>query len=122
MRRAIACVLLAVVGLCGCIPIPDFGGVEANPKDSEIEAGAATLDAQAARELRVWYDQHDNVWDARVHSLDTCPFLAWTPNAKAWRGGEMTDEKWGEFLHDFFKAKHKEEGDCKCKKMLEEPE
>ncbi|HUT34155.1 MAG TPA: hypothetical protein VNE39_11785 [Planctomycetota bacterium] len=109
------CLLLA---LCGCNGLPDFGDLQGNPKTAEIEAGAKTLDAQQAKELRVWADQHDNVWDARVHSLKTCPFLSWTPNAAKWRAGAMSDAKWGEFLHDFFKEKHKEEGDCKCKELL----
>ena len=74
----LTCLLLA---LCGCNGLPDFGDLQGNPKKAEIEAGAKTLDAQQAKELRVWADQHDNVWDARVHSLKTCPFLSWTPNA-----------------------------------------
>ena len=113
--------LVLLVFVCvSCNGLPDFGDLQGNPKDKEIEAGAVTLSPKEAKELRIWADEHDNVWDARVHSLDTCPFLTWTPNATKWRSGAMTDAEWGEFLHDFFRHKHKEEKDCDCDKLLKD--
>ena len=102
----------------GCIPDGDFGEMAPNPRRRDIVAAAKFLPDAEARELLVWHDNHDNVWDMRVHSLDTCPILTYSPAYKRHEDGDMTDAKWAKFLHGFFEEKHDEEGDCDCDEEL----
>ena len=79
----------------------------------------AALDSRRAAELRVWSEQHANLFDLRIHSICTCPFLAYPP--AYWRLRKDT-KKWAGWLHGFYGAKHREEGrrgrKCTCDQIL----
>ena len=68
----------------------------------------ALLPPDSAQELRTWSTNHAIVFDLRIHSMRTCPFLTYLP-ATALRGQEWADWAW-----KFYGAKHSEEGRCTC--------
>jgi hypothetical protein len=73
------------------------------PVTEEVLAG---LGPAKARQLAVWSRNHAKVFDLRLHSLKTCPFLAYIP---AYLFRRKNTAAWAAFLHDFFRAKHEEE-------------
>jgi hypothetical protein len=79
----------------------------------------AALDSKRAAELRVWSEQHANLFDMRIHSIRTYPFLAYPPAYCRLRKDAM---KWAEWLHGFYGAKHREERwwgrKCTCDQVL----
>ena len=64
-----------------------------------------------AMRLRVWSDAHANLFDWRLHSMKTCPFLAYIPH---YLTADRGSAEWALWLFEFYKAKHAEEGNCKC--------
>lgn len=67
------------------------------------------LPADQATQLKVWSTNHAIVFDLRLHSMDTCPFLTYLPNAMALQG-----QDWAQFAWKFYGAKHREEDNCMC--------
>lgn len=88
-------------------------------------AGCATVDEKTlsqlpperAKQLKVWSTNHSVVFDLRIHSIDTCPFLAYLPAAVSLHGQE-----WAEFAYNFYSHKHIEEDHCTCDAELGSPE
>ena len=82
-----------------------------------LPAGCARVDDETlsllppdrAQELRTWSTNHAIVFDLRLHSMETCPFLTYLPARTALRGQEWADWAW-----TFYGAKHREEGNCTC--------
>jgi len=75
----------------------------------------AALSDKSAAELRVWSTNHGNIFDLRLHSLHTCPFLAYMP---AYFRLRKNAGKWAAWLHEFYQYKHREEDDCNCDQLL----
>lgn len=79
----------------------------------------AALDAKRAAELSVWSRQHANLFDLRLHSIRTCPFLAYPPAYLLLR---KDTKRWALWLHAFYGAKHREERwwgrKCTCDEEL----
>jgi hypothetical protein len=76
------------------------------------------LPAAQARELEVYSTQHAFVFDPRLHSLDTCPFLSYLPNEAFM---DHTSKEYAVWVHHFFSKKHEEEQDlwhCTCIQVL----
>ena len=71
----------------------------------------AALSPEERRELAVWSRNHARIFDVRLHSIRTCPYLAYSPAFLFKRGNTA---KWAAWLHRFYKRKHKEEGHCTC--------
>jgi hypothetical protein len=74
------------------------------------------LDIARARRLLVWSANHGSIFDMRTrfpfwHSLKTCPFLAYIP---AYLRHDRKGAEWAEWLYEFYRNKHKEEGGCAC--------
>jgi len=84
-----------------------------DPVSSKI---LAALDTTKSNELRIWQHNHSNLFDLRLHSLRTCPFLAYIP---AYIQKRKDTGKWAKWLHEFYGYKHKEENNCKCDQLLE---
>ena len=61
--------------------------------------------------LTKWSKNHSNLFDLRLHSMRTCPFLAYTP---AYFTMKHDSVEWAAWLYEFFKAKHEEEDHCNC--------
>ncbi len=82
----------------------------------------AALDSKRANELRVWSEQHANLFDLRIHSIRTCPFLAYPPAYLMLRNDT---KKWALWLHGFYGAKHRQERwwrrKCMCDQILSWP-
>jgi len=101
-----------------------FADLAPQPKlETDILPYANLLPPDDARDLLVWFFNHMNILDMRLHSLDTCPFLAYSPAYNKHKKGDMSDLEWAQFLHKFFKAKHEEEKDiynCDCEGQLKE--
>ncbi len=74
------------------------------------------LAPQQARELRTWSTNHAIVFDLRLHSMDTCPFLTYLPASMSLQGQDWADWAW-----KFYAAKHREEGRCTCDADLAGP-
>jgi len=109
---------LFIIQGCGDLVVP---GLAPNPSKQEILTWSEPLTAQAKKELLTWSDQHDTIYDARVHSLDTCPIYTYSPAYAKFESGQTSDAAWANFLHKFWKAKHKEQKDkdnCDCDKIL----
>jgi hypothetical protein len=71
-----------------------------------------------ARELEVYSTNHSVVFDLRLHSLDTCPFLSYLPNETFM---DHNSKEYAVWLHNFYAKKHEEEENlwgCKCKQEL----
>jgi hypothetical protein len=76
------------------------------------------LPAAQARQLEVYSTNHAYVFDPRLHSLDTCPFLTYLPNQAFM---DHSSKEYAVWLHHFFCKKHEEEVDlwrCKCDQEL----
>lgn len=71
----------------------------------------AALDTDKRAKLVTWSTNHSNLFDLRLHSMKTCPFLVYTPAYFTIRKNTV---KWASFLYDFFRNKHLEENHCKC--------
>ena len=82
------------------------------PVDSQVLAG---LDPLRAKELSVWSTRHSSIFGLRLHSIHTCPFLAYMP---AYMMLHRNLAKWAPRLHEFYGHKHKEEGHCLCDSLL----
>jgi hypothetical protein len=82
----------------------------------------AALDGKRAAELQVWSRQHANLFDLRLHSIRTCPFLAYPP---AYLMLRKDTKKWAQWLHGFYGAKHREARwwgcKCTCDQELSQP-
>jgi hypothetical protein len=121
-RTWLAIALLAALALAnaGCQGLPWVPiGFAPNPTKSDIQVWSTFLPEPAeAAELIIRHGQHKNVYDGRVHTGDTCPFLIYSPKYNNWKAGALGDADWGEFLLHFFRAKHKEEKGCKCDALL----
>ena len=70
------------------------------------------LPLERAAELRTWARNHARIFDLRLHRAASCTFFY------TWRyyisRKSMTKEEWAVDLYEFFKAKHREEDNCKC--------
>ena len=77
------------------------------------EKTISLLPPDQGAQLRVWSKNHSVVFDPRLHSMDTCPFLTYLPAATFLRG-----EDWAKFAWKFYGAKHREEGNCLCNSEL----
>ncbi len=124
MIRKLLCVAVLCLVVAGCTGGAFPGappGFLAEPSREHIEAMAALLPPQQARELLVYNDQHDKVWGLEKHVKDTCPFITYWPAYIKHDSGQWSDLKWAEFLHEFFEDKHKEEGHCDCDELLANP-
>ena len=74
------------------------------------------LPPDKAMQLKTWSTNHAIVFDLRIHSMDTCPFLTYLPNT-ALRGQE-----WADFCWKFYGAKHTEEDHCTCDADIARPQ
>ena len=74
------------------------------------------LPPDRARELRTWSTNHAIVFDLRIHSMETCPFLTYLPARTFMQGQDWADWAW-----KFYAAKHREEGHCTCDAELAAP-
>ena len=99
---------LAAVGLLGLLSLAAGTLLQAGcaPVDNET---LSLLPPDKAKELKTWSTNHSIVFDLRIHSMDTCPFLTYLPAATALRGQEWADWAW-----QFYGAKHAEEDHCAC--------
>jgi hypothetical protein len=66
------------------------------------------LPADKALQLKTWSTNHAIVFDLRIHSMDTCPFLTYLPNTG------LQGQEWADFCWKFYGAKHREEDHCTC--------
>ena len=82
------------------------------PVDSKV---LAALDPVCARELSAWSTRHSSIFGLRLHSIHTCPFLAYIP---AYMLLHKNLAKWAPWLHKFYSHKHKEERHCRCDALL----
>lgn len=73
----------------------------------------STMSVDKQEQLKVWSTNHANVFDLRIHSLNTCPFLTYMPNYMALQND---NKKLGEFLYSFYHYKHLEANCSKCGK------
>ena len=121
MRKVLVAIALCAPLLAGCSGFNVPTGFPSSPSRAEVAVYAAMLPPQQARELTIWQDEHSNIWNADVHSKDSCPFLAFMPAFYSHEAGTMSDQKYAEFLHHFYRAKHRKEGHCDCDKLLAEP-
>lgn len=63
------------------------------------------------RELAVWSRNHARIFDLRLHSIRTCPYLAYFP---AYVFLRKNPAKWAAWLYKFYRNKHEEEDHCTC--------
>ena len=75
----------------------------------------AALPPDKRRELAVWSRNHARIFDVRLHTIRTCPYLAYTPAYVFLRGNPA---RWAAWLRRFYRRKHKEEGRCNCAAQL----
>jgi hypothetical protein len=68
MHSTLVCVVVAALLATGCTRL---GPLAPNPTKGDIARWSVHLSPEKARELSVWHDEHDNIWDSRVHSKDT---------------------------------------------------
>jgi len=106
---------LAVVGLAGLLSLSAGSVLLAGcaPVDN---ATLSLLPPDKAKELKTWSTNHAIVFDLRIHSMDTCPFLTYLPAATSLRGQEWADWAW-----KFYGAKHAEEDHCTCDADIARP-
>jgi hypothetical protein len=71
-----------------------------SPVTTAVTKNLTTLQA---KEIKVWSSQHSNLFDLRLHTLNTCPFLAYMPHY---------------YSMDKNSYKHKEQDSCTCNKLL----
>lgn len=79
------------------------------------------LPAPQARELQVYSSQHSVIFDPRIHTMDTCPFLTYLPHEASSRHDTSEYAMW---LHDFYMHKHQEEQSiwgCTCNQEVYAP-
>jgi hypothetical protein len=76
------------------------------------------LPEDQARQLSVYSTHHAALFDLRIHSMETCPFLTYMPNSLAMNHDSKEYAVW---LLKFYRAKHTEEKalyKCTCEKEL----
>ena len=88
--------------LTGCAPV-DQKTLDLLPPDK-------------AMQLKTWSTNHSIVFDLRIHSMDTCPFLTYLPNTA------LQGQEWADFCWKFYGAKHREEDNCTCNADIARPE
>ena len=88
-------VLMGLLLLAGCARVDD--------------KTLALLPPEKAQQLRVWSTNHSIVFDLRLHSLETCPFLSYLPAVMTLR-----EQEWANWAWSFYGAKHAEEDHCTC--------
>lgn len=71
----------------------------------------AAIPVDMQEKLKVWSTNHSNLFDLRIHTMNTCPFLVYTPAYFTLRKDTV---KWANFLYKFYHYKHLEENHCKC--------
>ena len=71
----------------------------------------AALPPEERNQLAVWSGHHGRLFDPRLHSIRTCPYLAYLPAYVLLRGDTA---RWAAWLRRFYKHKHEEEGRCNC--------
>jgi hypothetical protein len=74
-----------------------------------------------AHELEVYSTQHAVVFDPRIHSLETCPFLSYLPQVTF---SDHNSPEYAQWLYQFYSKKHEEEADlwhCTCNQELRAP-
>ena len=98
--------MVFLIGTCGGCGLP--GGNFLQPVNETV---LAALPQQEAKALAVYSDHHANIFDLRLHSLTTCPFLAYAPAYLMLSG---SPDLWADFLYRFYKAKHSETNRCTC--------
>jgi hypothetical protein len=95
-----------------------FSAVGCGPVSRDV---LQRLPETQARELEVYSTHHAVVFDPRIHSLDTCPFLSYLPNVAFM---DHDSQEYAVWLHHFYSMKHEEEQDlwhCTCNQELSEP-
>ncbi len=68
--------------------------------------------------MEVYSKNHAVVFDPRIHSLDTCPFLSYLPNETFM---DHNSKEYAAWLYHFYSMKHEEEKDlwgCTCDQEL----
>jgi hypothetical protein len=70
------------------------------------------LTPEKAEALVVYSANHGTIFDLRLHTIYTCPFLSYTPNYFYYDNKESRE--WAEWLYWFFENKHKTEDHCSC--------
>ena len=89
-----------------------------------LPAGCGTVDKETlallppdkAMQLRTWSTNHSIVFDLRIHSMETCPFLTYLPNTS------LKGQEWAEFAWKFYGAKHAEQDNCTCDVDMTRPD
>jgi len=114
MRKILPLVLLFLFSCGKGLPLAP------NPTQADIDRWAKFLPDDQARALKIYYKNHSNIYDARLHTEKTCPILVYSPSYFQYKAGGLSDEHWAAFLLRFFKSKHEEEDDCICSEELKE--
>jgi hypothetical protein len=92
-----------------------FSAVGCGPVSRDV---LQRLPADQARELEVYSTHHAVVFDPRIHSVDTCPFLSYLPNVTFM---DHNSKEYADWLYHFYSMKHEEEQDlwhCTCNQEL----
>jgi hypothetical protein len=87
-----------------------------NPVTSDV---LRVLDPVRAHHLATWSKNHANIFDLRLHSINSCPFLSYIP---AYLTKRQDVGEWANWLYGFFGIKHQEERKlpwrkCDCEKQ-----
>jgi len=105
-----------VVGVGAVLLLFAMGGCQAVPQDV-----VQLLPEAQGRELAVYSKNHAVLFDLRIHSMDTCPFLTYLPNSMSMN---HDSKEWAAWLLQFYRAKHQEEHglyNCTCEQELRAP-
>ena len=114
--RAIAIGLILLATFCGC---SHDAGSYLRPVDP---VALSQLTPEQDRELAVYSKNHANLYDLRIHSIETCPILTYPPHYFL-----LHDKPgYGKWLLDFYHEKHNEEvalpwRHCTCEAELAAP-
>ena len=117
MRRSAVTTFKHIVGVGAVLLLFAAGGCAPPVPQSVLQQ----LPAAQARELQVYSTQHAYVFDPRLHSMNTCPFLTYLPTVASPR---QDTPEFAARLHRFFTHKHEEERffyRCKCEEKLLAP-
>jgi hypothetical protein len=100
---AIACALLAMPLVAGC------GADFDHPVTPQV---LKQLPPKDANNLQQWSTNHPEIFGPRLHSIKTCPFLAYSPAYAFMHDGDQ--KQWAQWLLQYYQAKHEEEDNCTC--------
>jgi hypothetical protein len=117
MRRSTVAARKYLIGVAAMLLLLSAVGCQAPISRDVLQQ----LPESQARELEVYSKNHAVIFDLRIHSLDTCPFLSYMPNETFM---DHKSKEYAIWLHHFFTKKHEEEQDwyhCKCVEELAAP-